>query len=63
VKAVDVAGNENVSSVLVIVDLIPPEFIDVSPENCSYVQSKVLVSWNIANDNEIDHYEIGLDNG
>ncbi len=62
-KAVDVAGNENVSSVLVIVDLIPPEFIDVSPENCSYVQSKVLVSWNIANDNEIDHYEIGLDNG
>ncbi len=62
-KAIDLAGNQFTTSLTVIVDLTPPVLIDIFPENDSYVQSKVVISWNFSDNYELDCYKIRLDGG
>ncbi|WFO75016.1 hypothetical protein J4526_08060 [Desulfurococcaceae archaeon MEX13E-LK6-19] len=47
-KAVDLAGNTNTSSIIIVVDNTPPQVTIMSPSNGTKVESGILaVSWNI----------------
>ncbi len=64
VKALDKAGNTNVSIVFFTVDLTPPTLQITSPENHSYVNSSsVTMSWSGSDSSGIDHYEVRADDG
>ena len=62
-KVVDLAGDEFIVSLTVIIDLTPPTLVDISPENNSYVQSKAVISWNFSDNYELDYYKIRMDYG
>ncbi|MHA1616838.1 MAG: Ig-like domain-containing protein [Candidatus Njordarchaeales archaeon] len=62
VKAIDHAGNVNISSIYIIIDYVPPEIMIISPTNNSYLAtSEVNISWSYSEDH-IDHFEIIVDN-
>ena len=63
VRAFDVAGNLNVTSVQIIVDLTSPIFVDVDPGNNTYVQSKVTFVWNFTDNYGLGYYRIRIDGG
>jgi len=63
VKAVDKAGNSNIDSVSVIVDLTAPSVLILSPKEGSYINSSALsVSWNGSDNFDIDHYKLRWEN-
>ena len=61
IKAVDKAGNYNVSCLVLIVDKTPPSISIEHPQNESYISSTMMtVSWNI-NDNMEAYAKIRVD--
>ena len=60
VKAYDKAGNENISEIVVYVDITAPIISVLAPENNSYVNhTLVIIEWETKYDfSGIDHYEI-----
>ncbi|RLF68323.1 MAG: hypothetical protein DRN57_04380 [Thermoplasmata archaeon] len=65
VRVMDPAGNENSTSVHVVVDLSPPVVWFVSPVNGSALNTSTIdVVWNGSDIlSGIDHFELALDNG
>ena len=64
VKAVDLAGNENISQVDFYVDTYAPSIRIESPIEGAYLNtSGVQVAWAADDDYGIDHYEIRVDSG
>ena len=62
VKAYDVPGNYNVTTVVFTVDTIPPLVSITSPNNGTYLAtSNVTVSWSGSDNIAIDHFEIRVD--
>lgn len=64
VKAVDGAGNENITSVEFTVDTTAPELTITKPSHGSYQPADVTVRWNGDDDTSgIDYYEVRMDGG
>ena len=61
----DNAGRSNESRLNVIIDLTPPSLTIISPENNTSIiyEDTVIVEWNANDNNDIDHYEVKVDNG
>jgi len=65
VKAVDVAGNEAIDSIEIIIDTEEPSVAITSPRNDSMFNSNAItIHWTGSDSNSgIDHYEIQVDSG
>lgn len=60
VKAVDIAGNENIYHLVVFIDLTRPSIEIISPSNNTYINDTTLVlEWNAYDDN-LDYLEVFL---
>ena len=63
IKAVDKAGNYNVTCFVLIVDRTPPDLLMLSPRNLSYVAStRVAIAWDM-DDNMGAYASIRVDSG
>ena len=64
IKAVDKAGNSDVATVTVIVDLEPPVVNIIYPYNGTYLSTdNVIISWEGSDNLGIDRYEISINGG
>ena len=57
----DAADNKNESSIIIYIDILPPEIIIEHPSNNSYINiNEITVSWYAYDFYGIDHYEISF---
>jgi len=62
VKAIDKAGNMEIVNITFIIDTMPPSVIISSPDEYYLSVPNVTVVWS-GSDENLDHYEVRLDNG
>ena len=65
VKAIDLAGNNIIKSIMFTVDTTSPTIQTIAPKsNAIITKSAITIQWSGSdNTTDIDHYEIKLDNG